>query len=361
MSWFIIDDHMAEHPTIRRLGLAALGLWVRMGSYVGMYADDDNYDGVFTLDDIKAYKGTKKLADSLVDAGLWEQVDGGYRIVYVDNICIKPRAKTKAENAELSEKRAESGRKGGKAKAANASKTAGKTSSKTSSKTAGKNLANDESEVWQNPSKTEPYTYTYTDTYTDMKPTHIPPDAEQATTATDAGTHDDPTTDAGPADAGEPAGADTTPADPDDDGNPDDGFAAAWNAYPRHDGSRREARRLWRTLTQGDQPAISRERLTASVLAFAKGHRDDARFVPAMGKWLRNGSWRDTAPRDKRGYEWGGISREWIAEHIEARVPPGAFGANAESAFWASVKTGEDPKHVADEIVEQINHQGRNQ
>ena len=210
MSWFIIDDHMAEHPTIRRLGLAALGLWVRMGSYVGMYADDDNYDGVFTLDDIKAYKGTKKLADSLVDAGLWEQVDGGYRIVYVDNICIKPRAKTKAENAELSEKRAESGRKGGKAKAANASKTAGKTSSKTSSKTAGKNLANDESEVWQNPSKTEPYTYTYTDTYTDMKPTHIPPDAEQATTPTDAGTHDDPTTDAGPADAGEPADADTT-------------------------------------------------------------------------------------------------------------------------------------------------------
>jgi hypothetical protein len=73
MTWFKVDDGFHAHPKAFRAGTAALGLWVRAGSW----AASQLTDGFVPAEVVRMY-GTNAMAKSLVAAGLWTKVEGGY-------------------------------------------------------------------------------------------------------------------------------------------------------------------------------------------------------------------------------------------------------------------------------------------
>ncbi len=75
MPWFTIDDGFADHPKVIRCSLAAIGLWSKAGSWCAKHLTD----GAVPATMVKVWRGNAKLADELVDAGLWLKVDDGYQ------------------------------------------------------------------------------------------------------------------------------------------------------------------------------------------------------------------------------------------------------------------------------------------
>lgn len=74
MVWFNVDDTLAFHPKAIQAGNAALGLWVRAGSWSAQTLSDG-----FVPRQIARSLGTVGQCKALVVAGLWLEVDGGYR------------------------------------------------------------------------------------------------------------------------------------------------------------------------------------------------------------------------------------------------------------------------------------------
>lgn len=184
--WFIIDDQMADDRRIRRLPLATVGLWVKLcvihSKGVSMQAKDPAaYPGHFDRIDLKDAGGTMKQLQQLIDSGLMEEHDGGWRPVYAEGICREPRVLTE----EQREARRKAGSKGGRRKAANqkAKQTSGdlpensqangeQNSSETGSKPSSKLLEDSQAKTWHK-----------TDTDTDI-PSPTPPAGTAKQTAT---------------------------------------------------------------------------------------------------------------------------------------------------------------------------------
>lgn len=74
MPWFNVDDGFAFHQKSIRAGNAAIGLWVRSGSWCAQQLTDG-----FIPDDMVAVLGSGVQATRLVNAGLWKKVAGGYQ------------------------------------------------------------------------------------------------------------------------------------------------------------------------------------------------------------------------------------------------------------------------------------------
>lgn len=74
MTWFKVDDNLAFHPKVMRAGNAALGLWVRAGSWSSRYLTDG-----FIPEDMVRTLGTAAEARRLVVSGLWVPAPGGYQ------------------------------------------------------------------------------------------------------------------------------------------------------------------------------------------------------------------------------------------------------------------------------------------
>lgn len=74
MPWFKVDDKLAFHAKTVAAGNAAMGLWVRAGSW----SADQLTDG-FVPDHMIGSLGTHGQAKRLVAVRLWEDADGGYR------------------------------------------------------------------------------------------------------------------------------------------------------------------------------------------------------------------------------------------------------------------------------------------
>jgi hypothetical protein len=73
MPWFKVDDKLASHPKVMRAGLAAMGLWVKAGSWSARYLTD----GHIPTEALGMLGGTRAHAQALVKAGLWlEDMDG---------------------------------------------------------------------------------------------------------------------------------------------------------------------------------------------------------------------------------------------------------------------------------------------
>lgn len=74
MPWFKVDDKLATHPKAFAAGNAAMGLWVRAGSWsMGALTDGEIPRAIVrTL-------GTERQAAQLVAAGLWEATAEGWR------------------------------------------------------------------------------------------------------------------------------------------------------------------------------------------------------------------------------------------------------------------------------------------
>jgi hypothetical protein len=68
MPWFRIDDKAHSHPKLIKAGNAALGLWLRCGSYAAQHLTDGIVPGV-----VAQLYGTKPQAAKLVKAGLWHE------------------------------------------------------------------------------------------------------------------------------------------------------------------------------------------------------------------------------------------------------------------------------------------------
>jgi hypothetical protein len=74
VTWFRVDDNLAFHPKVIAAGNAAMGLWVRAGSWSNRYLTDG-----LIADDQARTLGTKAEAAKLVNSGLWVPAPGGYQ------------------------------------------------------------------------------------------------------------------------------------------------------------------------------------------------------------------------------------------------------------------------------------------
>lgn len=73
MPWFSVEDNLCFHPKSVAAGNAALGLWVRAGSWSMQTLTDGEIPT-----EIARVLGTPAEARRLVAAGLWVPKDGGY-------------------------------------------------------------------------------------------------------------------------------------------------------------------------------------------------------------------------------------------------------------------------------------------
>lgn len=109
MSWVRLDDLCPENPKLEQAGAAAGWLWVCGLAYCNRRTRRDGFIPSAKVSQL--YLGMPapmKNAQRLVDAGLWEICDGGYRIH--DYLKFQPTAE---KVAEVSAKRAAAGKIGG--------------------------------------------------------------------------------------------------------------------------------------------------------------------------------------------------------------------------------------------------------
>ena len=72
--WFKVDDNLAFHSKVMIAGNAALGLWVRAGSWSMQMLTDGYIPSA-----IVRQLGTESQARKLVEARLWETAPEGWR------------------------------------------------------------------------------------------------------------------------------------------------------------------------------------------------------------------------------------------------------------------------------------------
>lgn len=99
MAWARVDDGWWSHPKVMDLSLPARGLWVSALSWSCHQRKD-----IVPVRFLAIVGASLSDADELVEAGLWLSVEGGWRI----------HDWSQYQEMSVSEKRAESGRKGGK-------------------------------------------------------------------------------------------------------------------------------------------------------------------------------------------------------------------------------------------------------
>lgn len=75
MPWFKVDDQLATHPKTVLAGNAAMGLWVRAGSWSAAHLTD----GYVPASVVPMLGATTRQAAQLVKAGFWHAEDDGYR------------------------------------------------------------------------------------------------------------------------------------------------------------------------------------------------------------------------------------------------------------------------------------------
>jgi hypothetical protein len=73
--WFKVDDRLAHHPKIMQAGNAAMGLWVRAGSWSAAHLTD----GFIPADLVPTFGAKRRDAEALVKANLWSAEPDGYR------------------------------------------------------------------------------------------------------------------------------------------------------------------------------------------------------------------------------------------------------------------------------------------
>jgi hypothetical protein len=98
MPWFKVDDTLAFHHKTIAAGNAAMGMWVRAGSWSRMSGTDGFIPG-----DIARSLGTTAQAKRLVSAGLWDEMPTGYAFHQWDE--------RQPSKAEMEQERADNARR----------------------------------------------------------------------------------------------------------------------------------------------------------------------------------------------------------------------------------------------------------
>jgi hypothetical protein len=108
VSWVRIDDRAPEHRKQLAAGAVASWLWVCGLAYANRQPARDGFVPAAVLPMLYPIPGVTKQAARLVDAGLWERVEGGFQIH--DYLDFQP---SRAEVEQASARKAEAGRRGG--------------------------------------------------------------------------------------------------------------------------------------------------------------------------------------------------------------------------------------------------------
>lgn len=74
--WFKIHDGFDSDPKILAAGNPAIGLWTRCGAWSMKQLTDG-----FVPEQLAKMYGNKPEIERLIDVGLWEAVEGGYRFI----------------------------------------------------------------------------------------------------------------------------------------------------------------------------------------------------------------------------------------------------------------------------------------
>lgn len=107
MAWFKADDQLPFHPKVLAAGNAAMGLWIRAGTWSSSQLTDG-----FIPNAIANAMANECDADALVHAGLWDRVEGaGYQ--FHDWADFQPSA---TEERKKREARKRAGQKGAAAR-----------------------------------------------------------------------------------------------------------------------------------------------------------------------------------------------------------------------------------------------------
>ena len=75
MAWFKVDDHLYSHPKWLSITKGPRALWVAAGAW----SAGQLLDGFVPFGALPILEGTRREAQALVDAQLWEDAPGGYR------------------------------------------------------------------------------------------------------------------------------------------------------------------------------------------------------------------------------------------------------------------------------------------
>ena len=110
MAWVKLDDSMPHHPKVMAAGPDAFALDVAGICYSNRHALDGFIADTSLPAVYPALRSPQRAAERLVEVGRWVREDGGWRIHDIHD--FQPSAK---EQKDLSKKRAEAGRRGGKA------------------------------------------------------------------------------------------------------------------------------------------------------------------------------------------------------------------------------------------------------
>jgi len=112
MPWFKVDDHFDDHPKTQGLSLAAIGLWTLCGSFCSRRLTDGLVSRSKAVQYAKGHRTAERLAQELVDAGLWTVEGDGWR--YHDWPDYQPtKAEVEAERLKHYEAKRRAGQMGG--------------------------------------------------------------------------------------------------------------------------------------------------------------------------------------------------------------------------------------------------------
>lgn len=244
MPWFKVDDNLAFHAKVIAAGNAAMGLWVRAGSWSAQQLTDGHIPAHMI-----ASLGKPAEAKRLVDVRLWHEVEGGYEFhQWTDEGRRQPtREEVETKRAEDRERkaaaRAEGARKAAELRAASNGSPPGQT---------------EDSEG--NPSGVRP-------------------------------TRPDPT---------RPKELKNTPRAPRSVRADDPDFAAFWSVYPKRV-DKGHALKAWTKAIKEAEPAdILRG---AKVYADQIEASGETRFIPHPSTWLNGTRWTDE-PEEKPAGQW---------------------------------------------------------
>lgn len=73
MPWFRIEDNFHQHPKVMEAGNAAVGLWVRCGTYSASYLTDGHVPA-----GVAASYGKPKEVEALLSSRLWVENANGF-------------------------------------------------------------------------------------------------------------------------------------------------------------------------------------------------------------------------------------------------------------------------------------------
>jgi hypothetical protein len=102
VTWFKVDDQLAFHPKAIAAGNAALGLWVRAGSWCAAHVTQ----GALPTHMVRTLGAQRRDAEKLVSVGLWTRTEDGYEFKdWADYQPTKEQVEAKREADRLRQSR----------------------------------------------------------------------------------------------------------------------------------------------------------------------------------------------------------------------------------------------------------------